>query len=69
MSVVWAIFVPRGVSLLGLASVSVVGLVVLVMSALWAGYRPARSISEILQETDAEPLAVPAPARISKDPS
>jgi len=66
MSVVWTLFVPRGVSLLGLVSVGVVGLVALVISALWAGVQPARSISQLLQATDAEPLAVPVPVRISK---
>jgi hypothetical protein len=64
MSVVWTLFVPRGVSLLEVVSVGVVGLVVLVMSALWAGDQPARSIRQILQ--DGELRAVPVTARISK---
>jgi hypothetical protein len=55
MSVVWTLFVPRGVSLLELVSVGLLGLVVLVISALWAG-----------KDTAAEPLAVRVPVRISK---
>lgn len=53
MSVVWTLFVPRGVSLLELVAISLVGLVV---------------ISQILHDTDteAEPLAVRVPVRISK---
>jgi hypothetical protein len=53
MSVVWTLFVPRGVSLPELVAVGVAGLVVLVISALWA-------------KTEAEPLAVRVPVRISK---
>jgi hypothetical protein len=64
MSVVWTLFVPRGASLAGFVSLSVVGLVVLVMSALWAGDEPARSIRQILQE--GEPRAVPVPVPIAK---
>lgn len=64
MAVVWALFVPRGVSLAGFVTVTVVGLVVLVLSARWAGDQPARSIRQILQE--GEPRAVPVPVRISK---
>lgn len=68
MSVVWAIFVPRGISLMELVSVSVLGLVALVMSALLAGDRPPRSIRQILDDTKNEPRAVPVPVRMSKGP-
>jgi hypothetical protein len=66
MSVVWALFVPRGVSLVELVSVSVLGLVALVVSALWAGDQPPRSIREILQDIEGAPRAVPVTVRISK---
>ena len=68
MSVVWAIFVPRGISLVELVSVSVLGLVVLLMSALLTGDRPPRSIREILEDIKDEPRAAPAPVRMSKGP-
>ena len=65
MSVVWALFVPRGVSLVELVSVGVVGLVALVVSALWAGDQPPL-IRQILQDIEGDPRAVPVPVRISK---
>ena len=68
MSVVWAIFVPRGISLVEFVSVSVLGLVALLMSALLTGDRPPRSIREILEDIKDEPRAVPAPVRMSKGP-
>ena len=68
MSVVWAIFVPRGISLVELVSVSVLGLVVMVLSALLTGHRPPRSIRQILEDTKDEPRAVPVPVRMSKGP-
>lgn len=66
MSVVWTLFVPRGVSLVELLSVSVVGFVVLVVSALWARDQPGRSIGQILQDTEGGLRAVPVTARLSK---
>jgi hypothetical protein len=68
MSVVWAIFVPRGISLVEFVSVSVLGLVVMVLSALLTGDRPPRSIRQILEDTKDEPRAAPVPVRMSKGP-
>ena len=69
MAVVWALVVPRGLSLTGLVWVSVLGLVVLVTPALWAT-TPNRSMAQILSEVEAEPstagAAIPVRARMSK---
>ena len=69
MAVVWAIVVPRGLSLTGLVWVSVLGLVVLVTPALWATTTPKRSMAEILSEVEEPSTAgatIPVRARMSK---
>ena len=70
MAVVWAIVVPRGLSLTGLVWVSVLGLVVLATPVLWAATTPNRSMAQILSEAEAEPstagAAIPVRARMSK---
>jgi hypothetical protein len=66
MSVVWTLFVPRGVSFSELLAVSVAGCLVLGVSALWAKDQPPRSIRELLQDTEDQPRAVPVTARVSK---
>ena len=68
MSVVWAIFVPRGISLVELVSVSVLGLVALLMSALLTGDRTPHSMRQIIEDAKDEPRAVPVPVRMSKGP-
>jgi len=66
MSVVWTLFVPRGVSLMEFLAVGVVGFLVLGVSALWAKDPLPRSIREILQDTEDQPRAVPVTVRLSK---
>jgi hypothetical protein len=70
MAAVWAIVVPRGLSLTGLVWMSVLGLVVLVTPALLASMASNRSMGQILSEVQAEPItagaAIPVRARISK---
>jgi hypothetical protein len=66
MSVVWTLFVPRAVLLVELLSLSAVGLVVLVVSALWARDQPVRSIRQILQEAEDGPRAAPVAVRLSR---
>jgi hypothetical protein len=68
MSVVWTLFVPHAVSRMELASVSVVGLVVLVISARWAKDESVRSIGQILQDIEGESGDAPAQARMSTGP-
>ena len=66
MSVVWTLFVPRAVSLTELLALSIVGFVVLGVSTLWAKGQPALSMSQILQDIESEPRALPVAVRLSK---
>ena len=55
MAIVWALFVPRGLSVSSFMFFSVTGLLVLVVgSALWRAQQPSPSIRQIRATLDAD---------------
>jgi hypothetical protein len=58
MSIVWALFVPRGLSVISFVLLSLTGPLVLVVgSVLWGAQRPSPSIRQIRAALDADESA------------
>jgi len=66
MSIVWALFVPRGLSVISFVLLSLTGPLVLVVgSAFWRAQRPSPSIRQIRAALDANESARTA-ARVQR---
>jgi hypothetical protein len=66
MSIVWALFVPRGLSVISFVLLSLTGpLVLAVSSAFWRAQRPSPSIRQIRAALDATESAKTA-ARVQR---
>jgi hypothetical protein len=66
MSIVWALFVPRGLSVISFVLLSLTGpLVLIVGSALWRAQRPSPSIRQIRASLEADASARTA-ARVQR---
>jgi hypothetical protein len=59
MTILWAIFIPHGSPWMGLVLVSLA-----VFGALWVRMRSPRSVSQVIDDIEAEP--VPVAARVPK---
>ena len=63
MTIVWTLFVPRGLSVTTFVLLGATGLLVLVLGAmLWASSRPPRSVGQILLDLESGSATAAAPA-------
>jgi hypothetical protein len=69
MCIVWALFVPRGLSVTTFSLLGVTGLLVsLFGSMLWASSRPPHSVGQILSDLQSDGATAATPALATPKP-